>query len=179
MKKLFVLLMISIFMVSGCALFGSSPKDEVAKFLNNYKKNSDTVTKELNEYLGTLDLDDDTLDDYRKLYLKQYTNLKYEIKDEKINGDTALVEVQVTVYDYYKTDRLASDYFTANQTEFVDKDGDIDFSKYVKYKIEKFLDTTDTVDYTLTLNLKKNNDKWEVEPLTSEELEKLHGTYEY
>ena len=55
----------------------------------------------------------------------------------------------------------------------------IDFSKYFEYKIKQLLDTTDTVDYTITLNLKKNNDKWEVEPLTNEELEKLHGTYEY
>lgn len=41
------------------------------------------------------------------------------------------------------------------------------------------LDTTDTVDYTLTINLKKKDSKWEVEPLTHEELTKLHGTYEY
>ena len=52
-------------------------------------------------------------------------------------------------------------------------------SKYFTYKIRKLLDTTDTVNYTLTLNLKKNDDKWEIEPLTNEELMKLHGTYEY
>ena len=179
MKKVFTLLLVSMLLLTGCALFGSSPKDEVAKFLNNYKKNSESVTKELDDYLQTQDLDEDTLEDYRKLYLKQYSNLKYEIKDEKIDGDTALVEVQVTVYDYYKTDKEAGDYFTTNQSEFVDDDGDIDFSKYFEYKIKELLDTTDTVDYTLTLNLKKNNDMWEVEPLTNEELMKLHGTYEY
>ncbi|MCH5167706.1 MAG: hypothetical protein J1F35_07470 [Erysipelotrichales bacterium] len=179
MKKIFALLIVSLLLVSGCALLGSTPKDEVAKFLNNYKKNSENVTKELDEYLDTQDLEEDTLKDYRELYLKQYSNLKYEIKNEKIDGDTALVEVQITVYDYYKTDKMAGDYFTTNQSDFVDDDGDIDFSKYFEYKIKKLLDTTDTVDYTLTLNLKKENDKWEVEPLTNDELMKLHGTYEY
>ena len=166
MKKIFAMLLVSVLLLTGCAMLGSSPKDEAAKFLNNYKKNSESVTKELDDYLATQDLDEETLKDYKELYLKQYSNLKYEIKDEKI--------------DYYRTDKLAGDYFTANQADFVDDDGDVDFSKYFAYKIGKMLDTTDTVDYTLTLNLKKNEDNmWEVEPLTNEELMKLHGTYEY
>ena len=49
----------------------------------------------------------------------------------------------------------------------------------LKYKINKLLDTTDKVSYTLDLNLNKNNNKWEIEPLTNEQLTKLHGTYEY
>ena len=180
MKKIFAMLLVSVLLLTGCAMLGSSPKDEAAKFLNNYKKNSESVTKELDDYLATQDLDEETLKDYKELYLKQYSNLKYEIKDEKIDGDTAIVEAQITVFDYYKTDKLAGDYFTANQADLVDDDGDVDFSKYFAYKIGKMLDTTDTVDYTLTLNLKKNEDNmWEVEPLTNEELMKLHGTYEY
>ena len=46
-------------------------------------------------------------------------------------------------------------------------------------EINKLLDTTDKVSYTLDLNLNKNNNKWEIEPLTNEQLTKLHGTYEY
>lgn len=178
MKKIFTLLAV-LFILTGCTLLGKSPKDEVSRFFNNYKNNSESVVKELDTYLATQDLTEDTLKDYKELYLKQYSNLKYEIKDQKIDGDNALVETQITVYDYYKSDKLAGDYFTANQADFVDDDGDIDFSKYFKYKIKKMLDTTDTVSYTITLNLKKNDDKWEVEPLTHEELMKLHGTYEY
>ena len=150
--------------------------DSVIDF--NFDENAD-FEKELDEYLASQDLEEETLKDYKELYLKQYSNLKYDIKDEKINGDSAIVEVQITVFDYYKSDKLAGDYFTANQADFVDDDGDIDFSKYFAYKIRKMLDTTDTVDYTLTINLKKKDSKWEVEPLTHEELTKLHGTYEY
>ena len=178
MKRIFTLVLIVILM-SGCSLLANKPKDAVARFLNNYKNNSESVTKELDEYLANEDLNDETLKDYKELYLKQYSNLKYDIKSEKIDGDKALVETQITVYDYYKSDKLAGDYFTANQADFVNDDGDIDFSKYFAYKIKKMLDTTDTVDYTITINLNKKDGKWEVEPLTREELSKLHGTYEY
>lgn len=179
MKKYLFLLITSMLLLTGCVFLGNTPKDEVAKFLNNYKNNGESVVNELNDYLNEQNLDEDTLEDYRELYLRQYSNLKYEIKDQKIDGNNAIVEVQITVFDYYKTDKLTGDYFTANQADFVDADGDVDFSKYFAYKIKKLLDTTDTVDYTLTLNLKKNDNKWEIEPLTNEELMKLHGTYEY
>lgn len=177
MKRIFTLLLVVV-LLSGCSLM-NKPKDAVSRFLNNYKNNSDSVIKELDEYLENEDLNDDVLKDYKELYLKQYSNLKYEIKSEKIDGDKAIVETQITVYDYYKSDKLAGDYFTANQADFVNDDGDIDFSKYFTYKIKKMLDTTDKVDYTITINLTKKDGKWEVEPLTHEELSKLHGTYEY
>ncbi len=179
MKNYIILLIASLVLLSGCAFLGNTPKDEVKKFLNNYKNNSESVINELNDYLEEQNLEEDTLEDYRELYLRQYSNLKYKIKDEKIDGNNATVDVQITVFDYYKTDKLSSDYFTANQADFIDEDGDVDFTKYFAYKVNKLLDTTDTVDYLLTLNLKKNDNKWEIEPLTSEQLMKLHGTYEY
>ena len=179
MKKLLAVLLLLAVFISGCSLMASGPKDAVTKFLNKYKNNDQSVVNELNDYLKTEELDEETLEDYREIYLRQYSNLKYEIKDEKIDGDKATVDVQITVYDYYKTNVESGNYFTANQADFVDDDGDIDFVKYFKYKVKKMLDTTDTVDYTLTLNLSKNDDKWEIEPLTTEQLTKLHGTYEY
>lgn len=179
MKKILLVLFISVVCLTGCTFLSNSPKDAVSKFLNNYKNNDKVIVDELNDYLNSQDLDEETLEDYREIYLRQYSNLKYEIKDEKIDGDKAIVDVQITVFDYYKTDKSAGDYFTANQADFINDDGDVDFAKYFAYKINKMLDTTDTVDYTLTLNLTKNDDTWEIEPLTTEELSKLHGTYEY
>lgn len=179
MKKVFVLLLVSIMCLTGCALLSSSPKDEVSKFFNKYKNNDQVVINELNDFLAGEDLDDETLEDYREIYLRQYSNMDYVIKDELIDGDKATVEVQITVFDYYKTNKLAGDYFTANQADFIDEDGDIDLTKYLAYKLNKLLDTTDTVNYTLTLNLNKTDDNWEIEPLTTEQLTKLHGTYEY
>ena len=33
---------------------------------------------------------------------KQYQNLTYTIKDEEIDGDTAIVKVEIEVYDFNK-----------------------------------------------------------------------------
>lgn len=178
-KRLIALLMICAICLTGCSLMNKTPKDAVTKFLNNYKNNDTAVVNELNDYLETEELDEKTLKDYREVYLRQYSNLKYEIKDEKIDGDSATVDVQITVYDYYKTNVESGNYFTANQTEFVDDKGDVDFTKYLSYKMKKLLDTSDTVDYTITLKLNKVEKEWEIEPLTTEQLTKLHGTYEY
>lgn len=178
MKK-FIPIILFMLLITGCSLVDKTPKDVVAKYLNNYKINSDTVVKELDTYLDNQDLEEETKEDYKELYLKQYSNLKYEIKDQRINGDKAFVDVQITVFDYYKTSKLAGDYFTANKADFINDDGDVDFIKYFSYKINKLLDTTDTVDYLLTLKLKKVNDTWEIEPLSNTDMMKLHGTYEY
>lgn len=179
MKKIITLLVVSIMCLTGCALMSNSPSDSVKKFLDNYKNNDEVVVDELNDYLTTEELSDDEMKDYREIYLRQYSNMKYEIKNEKIDGDKAEVEVQVTVYDYYKTNKASGEHLTANKADFVDDDGDVDLTKYLSYKISKLLDTTDTVDYTLTLTLNKVDDKWEIDPLTTEQLTKLHGTYEY
>lgn len=179
MKKILTLIVVSLVCLTGCALMNNTPKDAVTKFLNNYKNNEKVVVDELNDYLATEELEEDKIEDYREIYLRQYSNMDFVIKDETINGDAASVEVQITVYDYYKTNKMSGDYFTANQADFVNDNGDIDLSKYLAYKINKLLDTTDTVNYTLTLNLNKVDGKWEIDPLTTEQLTKLHGTYEY
>lgn len=179
MKKYILLIISSIIILTGCSLMQEQPKNAVDKFFKNYKNNSKEVISQLDEYLDEQDLEDDVKKDYKELYLRQYSNLKYKIKDETINGDDATVEVQITVFDYFKTDKNASDYFTANKADFVDDDGDVDFSKYFVYKINKMLETNDTVDYTITLKLKKEDNNWKIDPLTNDELMKLHGTYEY
>lgn len=179
MKKIITLLVVSIICLTGCALLNKTPTDVVEKFLNNYKNNDKVVVDELNDYLATEELKEDEMKDYREIYLRQYSNLKYVVKNERIDGDKAEVEVQITVYDYYKTNKASGDYLTTNKDDFVGNDGNIDLSKYLAYKINKLLDTTDTVDYTLTLTLNKVDNKWEIDPLTTEQLTKLHGTYEY
>lgn len=179
MKKIWLLIVLSCFILTGCSLMGG-PKKATEKFLNKYRNNDTVVVNELNEYLSTQDLTEDELKDYREIYLRQYSNLDYKIKDVEVDGDKAIVKVQIAVFDYYKANKTAGDYFTANQADFVDPDGDIDFSKYFNYKMKKLLDTTDKVEYTLDLNLTKNdNGEWDIDPLSTEQLTKLHGTYEY
>ena len=167
-----------IILLTGCTFMYNSPSKSVEKFLNNYKDNSDSVISELNNYLDTEDLSKIEKEKYKEVYIRQYSNLKYLIKNEKVDGDKALVDVQITVYDYNKVNKLSNDYFLSNQDKFTKSNGDIDLDKYLNYKINKLIETKDTITYTLTLKLNKVNDTWEIEPLTSEQLSKLHGTYE-
>lgn len=179
MKRFVIVLVAIVLFMTGCALMADTPSNAVKEYLNRYRDNDTVVVNELNEYLNTEDMDDDTKEEYRKVYLRQYSNLKYDIKDETVNGDEATVEVQITVFDYYKTNSLSGDYYTANSQEFLDDNGDLDLTKYVSYKIDRLVETTDTVDYTLTINLAKVDGDWEVQPLSLDDLNKLHGTYEY
>ena len=176
-KKL--LFIIVLLLITGCSMFGSTPDTTVKNFFNKYRNNDETVVSELNDYLNSEDMDEETLKEYKEVYLRQYSNIDYKIKDTKIDGDKATVEVEIKVYDYYKTNNETSDYFNDNKDKFLKEDGDIDINKYIEYRINKLLETTDQVTYTLNLNLVKTDDTWEIEPLTNEELEKIHGTYAY
>lgn len=178
-KKLILILFIGIFIFSGCTMFKELPEDAVKKFFNKYNNNDNEVITELDNFLETEDIDEETLDKYRTIYLRQYSNIDYKIKESSINGNKAMVEVNITVYDYYKANIESLDYLNNNKEEFLTSNGDIDFDKYFKYKIDKLLNETDTVMYTIILELNKVNDEWEIEPLTAEQLEKIHGTYEY
>ncbi len=40
-------------------------------------------------------------------------------------------------------------------------------------------DATETVDYELELKVVKNNNDWDVTQLSVEDLEKIHGIYNY
>lgn len=177
MKKIFILIF-SIFLLTGCTFFYKSPSKSVEKFLNNYKDNSESVITELNNYLDTEELSKSEKEKYKEVYIRQYSNLKYIIKNEKVDGNKALVDVQITVYDYNKVNKESNNYFLSNQDKFIKSNGDIDIDKYFNYKINRLIETKDTITYTLTLKLNKVNDVWEIEPLTSEQLSKLHGTYE-
>ena len=85
----------------------------------------------------------------------------------------------ITVYDYYKENMLASDYYHDNMSEFVNDKGDLDLSKYLQYRLNKLLTTDNDVSYTIDFKLNKVDDKWEMEPISVDTLEKIHGTYEY
>lgn len=177
MKKILVLLIVCF--LTGCTLLSNKPEDSVRSFLLKYKNNDKEVIDELDEYLASENLENDVKEEYKKVYLRQYSNLRYEIKDSVINGDEATVQVMITVYDYYKENMLASDYYHDNMSEFVNDKGDLDLSKYLQYRLNKLLTTDNDVSYTIDFKLNKVDDKWEMEPISVDTLEKIHGTYEY
>ena len=108
----------------------------------------------------------------------QYSDIKYEIIDEDITGDEAIVKVKITVYDFYKVQKEANDYLSNHPDEF-QKDNVHDKNKFMEYKLKNMLEATDRVDYTITVELEKENDEWVAKSFDKNTLEKIHGTYNY
>ena len=79
----------------------------------------------------------------------------------------------------YKVQKDADEYLANHSDEFKNAEGNYDSNKFMKYKLSKMKDTTETIDYTLNIKTMKTNNKWEVEQLSNEELQKIHGVYNY
>lgn len=179
MKKRYWLgLLLLIFFTAGCSL-GNTPTSKVEELLKRYNSNADVVKTELGDYLSSLNLDEENQSGYEAVYLRQYSDLTYEIKDEKIDGDEATVTVQVKVYDYYKAEQDINDYVSAHQNEFYGDDNVYSSEKALKYRIEELKKVSNKSEYTVDFTLTKVNDVWTVDTLTNEQLEKIHGTYAY
>lgn len=177
MKKKIILISLFIlcFILTGCSL-NNTPKAKVETLLMKYQKNSDSIISELDDYLNTLNIKDDAHEEYKKVYIKQYSDLTYNIKDEMIDGDTATVTTQIEVYDYYKIDNDATKYISDNPDKF-STDKVYDSKKVLEYKIDKLTNAKDRVTYTVVFNLTKVDNEWKVDNLSNEDLEKIHGIY--
>ncbi len=175
-KKVILVSLISlILLITGCS-FNSSPKAKVESVLMKYQNNSDSVMDELNDYLKTLNISEDSYDDYKKVYTKQYTDLTYSIKDELIDGDSASVTAQIEVYDYYKIDNESIKYINDNPSEF-SSNSVYDAAKVLKYKIDRLSKASERVTYTIIFSLSKIDNEWTIDKLSNEDLEKIHGIY--
>lgn len=178
-KKLYIfgICLLLLLTTTACTL-GNTPTSAVERVLTKYNTNDEEIVVELDDYVNESDLTDEQSKKYKNIYLKQFKDMKYEIKEEKIDGDTATVTAQITVYDYYNAENKANDYLTNNPDEFK-KDNVYDESLFTDYKLEQLDKVTDTVDYTIDFTLTKVDNEWVVNDLTNEQLEKIHGVYAY
>ena len=176
MKKIFALLGVCLCLV-GCGCTEEKATDAVKDYLNQYRNLGDTVMTDLATLVDSEDLSDDQKEVYKEVLKKQYQDLTYKIVEEEYDGDKAEVEVIVTVYDLYKAQSDAATYLSNNLSEFNDEDYDND--KYLDYKLKQMKDTTDTTEYTINFKLTKEDNNWKVEQPSAEDLEKIHGIYNY
>lgn len=180
MKKILIGLITLIGLV-GCTIGpANTPTKAVEQYLDRYVDSDDLVMNELDEYVKEKeDLKAEHKDTYKEVLKKQYSDLKYEVTDEKYDGDTAVVTVKITVYDLYKVQKEADLYLTNHSDEFKNDQGTYDSDKFMQYKLDKMKDNTNTVEYTLDVNVTKANNKWDVDQLSNESLQKIHGIYNY
>lgn len=168
-----------IFSLTACSLMKKTAKGAVEDYLNQYKDLSANVLSEMESVLNEENLSDTQKEVYRDALKKQYADLKYEIISESYDGDTATVEVKIIVYDLYKVQKDADKYASENIDEFRDN-GVYNADLFMDYKLKQMKETKDTVDYTVTFNLDKNEKgNYQVINVSNETLEKIHGIYNY
>lgn len=120
MKKIILCFscIMAIVLLSGCTM-NNTPTKKVENFLDNYKNQDETVLTQLKDMVDTDSLMDETQKStYTDIMKNQYKDMTYTIKDEVIDGDTATVTTEIEVYDYYKINKDAEDYYNTNPDEF-------------------------------------------------------------
>lgn len=205
MKKLFIVLLFSLFIVTGCGN-SMTPTGAVEDFLGKYQSMDSDVLAQLDKVVN----DDTTMSDeqkkeYKSLMEKQYQYLSYKVTDEEIVGDTATVDVEIEVFDYASSIRKSDEYYENNKDMFdevyeddneskedvVDNnashEGNVDTDdgnivtqtkKYIDYKIEQMKTVTDKIKYTITFNLSKEDDEWVVDDISDIDRQKIHGLFD-
>lgn len=178
MKKVIVVVL-SIFMIVGCSLLSSGPTKKTEEFLKKYQNLDDDVLKDLELVVeGTTLSTEKEKSDYTKAMKMQYSDLKYKITNEKINGDEAVVTAKISVYDFYKVQTEANKYKTTHESEFM-TDNKFDEEKFMEYKLKQMMNTAERVEYTIDISLTKKDNEWTINELDKTTLEKIHGTYNY
>ena len=180
MKKILLSLFVVLFLLTGCDNLMNTPTKRVELLLGKYQKLDDVVLTQLGDsLLSDTVLTKEQKEKYQELLKKQYKNLTYTVKDEAIDGKTAMVEVEIEVYDYNKAIKNSEEYLTNNQSEFQDETGNINTVMYNDYKLNEIEMMKERVTYTINFTLSKVDEEWMVDDLTDTERQKIHGLYAY
>ncbi len=180
MKKILIFL-ISILFIAGCSCNkeeSNTPKGEVQKLFSDYNSLSSDVLIQLDSVMENEDLTDSHKTRYKDILKRQYEDLKYEIKDEVITDENAIVTVEIEVYDLKKAVTESNTYIELNKKDFYSEGTEIINSvKEWDYKLDKMEKTTNRVKYTIDFSLTKIDNKWILDDLLESDRQKIHGLY--
>lgn len=195
MKKILTILF--VILLSACSLsMNNSPKTKVKELLEKYKNQDSSIITNLDEVIDG-EYEGKYKDRYKSLILNQYKNLEYEIKDEVIDGDTAIVSADVTVYNYGSAIDAANTYLEEHENEFYKEtindnneskteneensnktsQKTIDYDKFLDYKLNLLEEINDRKTYSIDFTLTKNNNEWVLDELSDDSIKKIHGLY--
>ena len=145
----------------------NTPTSKVEELFTKYQTLDTDINTGINSILDEQNLSDSQKNRYRAILENQYKNLTYQIKEEIIDGDTATVVTEIEVTDLKKSinDLTFDSTIYTKQT-------------YDEEKLNRLEKAKDKVKYTLELTVTKNdNDEWELNALTNEEIKKIQGMY--
>lgn len=180
MKKRYLkalIIFLGLFALTGC--FGNfTPSERVEDMFNRYIKNDKDIMDELDDYMSLQNLNSAQQEKYKDIIKNEYATIKYDIKDEQINGDEAVVKADIEVKDLYKASKEAGKYLADNSEDFY-VDGNYNRDKFIDYKLDQMQKYGETVKYTIDIDLVLKEGIWTIEQLDEETLEKIHGIYDY
>ena len=177
MKKI-LLILIPIFIITGCGNMEETPTRKVEAFFNQYQTLDKSVLNNLDTVLmNDTSLTDNERSDYRDFMKHHYQDLDYRILEEKIDGNEATVRVEVTVRSYARALSDTENYRALNQEEFNTEAGEHDTGLFSTYRLKELKKVTNTSSYIIDVTLTKVNDKWRIDELSDEDLNKINGLY--
>lgn len=181
MKKILIctMLFLSSFLLIGCGE-EMTPTQAVRDYMESYVTLDDSVIDQLNKYVDdNEELTNEHKVTYKEILRKQYSSLTYDILNERVEDNVAYVEVEINVKDLYKIRKETNEYYANNKDEFNDDNGVYDVTRFITFQLDKMKAAMDTVKYKLELKVVKNGDDWDVTQLSTTDLEKIHGIYNY
>ena len=180
LKKIIIFLLM-LFIFTGCTneLY-NTPTKKVEIFFEKYQSLDQDVLDQLDTVAtNKLSFTEEQKNRYILIMKRHYQALKYEIKDEKIDGDTATVTTKIEVIDYSKILNKTNKYLEENKEEFYNEDGKYDQTLFNDYRLEQLEKAEDTVEYTIDITLSKINGEWTIDDISDENENKIQGIYVY
>ncbi len=168
MKKI-ISIFIFLLLLVGCSL-SNSPTSKVEELFSKYQRLDSDVRNGINDVVKDENLTDEQSTRYKKLLEKQYSNLSYDIKDEKIDGDNAVISTEIKVINYKKAINDTYNYYQ-------DRD-DYTVEEYNNTKLKNLEKEKEKVTYTIDFEVKKDKDgNWKIASLSNETIKKIQGMY--
>lgn len=177
MKKILIIL---LFLFVGCSnKLINTPTKKVELMFQKYQ----TLDKEVVDSLDNLIDNDLRLNEnqkmkYKDIMKRHYQNIKYEIKDEIKEKETAIVTVEIEVTDYTKVLENINKYKEENIDEFY-KNGVYNEELFNDYRLNKLAKVEDKVKYIIDITLTKIKGEWTIDHIPDEIVSKIQGVYTY
>ena len=165
MKKIMpIFIFLTLIFITGCSL-GNTPTSKVDELMGKYQRLDTEIKDEIKEVVASNNIDESYQDRYIKALEKQYCNLTYEIKNETIDGNTAIVTTQIEVTDYKKA------------LNTIDRD-DLTDEEYYEESLTAIEEAKEKVTYTIDFTLTKDDaGNWQLDELSVVDKKKIQGTY--
>ena len=184
MKKLLCTLVLTFsFFLVGCNLgkeLTNTPTKQVEIFLNKYQTLDKEVLDDLDRVISEEENFDGSMrEKYRQIMKDSFQKLAFQIKDQKEDGDKAVVTAEVEVVNFGKILSTSNLYLEEHPELFHDNHGEHDPKKFMSYRLDQMKDNHEKIKYTIDFHLTKKDEEWHLDDLSREDEQKIQGIYQY